>query len=184
MKLTIQIPCHNEEDTLPITLRNLPKKIEGIDEVETLIINDGYTDSTVKVARKEGASHILLDLPLKSGLAGAFRRGIERSLKLGADIVVNTDGDNQYRGADISKLVKPILDKKAEIVIGCRDILNIEYFSLAKKLLQKVGSYVVRRLSNTDISDTTSRFRVYSRDAALRLNVFFPASIIGTHWRY
>ena len=171
MKLIIQIPCNNEEKTLPVTLRDLPKEIKGIDEIETLVINDGSEDSTVKVARKEGVSHIL-DLPLKSGLAEAFRRGIEKSLELGADIVVNTDGDNQYRGADIVKLVKPILDKKAEIVIGCRDILNIKHFSLTKKILQKVGSYVVRRLSNTDIPDTTSGFRAYSRDAALRLNIF------------
>jgi len=171
MKLIIQIPCYNEEKTLPVTLRDLPKEIKGIDEIETLVINDGSEDSTVKVARKEGVSHIL-DLPLKSGLAEAFRRGIEKSLELGADIVVNTDGDNQYRGADIVKLVKPILDKEAEIVIGCRDILNIKHFSLTKKILQKVGSYVVRRLSNTDIPDTTSGFRAYSRDAALRLNIF------------
>lgn len=171
MKLIIQIPCHNEEATLPVTLRDLPKEIEGIDEIKTLVINDGSTDSTVEVAKKEGVGHIL-DLPVRSGLAEAFRRGIERSLELGADIIVNTDGDNQYRGADITKLVKPILDKKAEIVIGCRDILNIKHFSLTKKILQKVGSYVVRRLSDTDIPDTTSGFRAYSRDAALRLNVF------------
>jgi len=171
MKLIIQIPCYNEEKTLPLTLRDLPKSIKGIDEIETLVINDGSEDSTVEVAKKAGVSHIL-DLPLRSGLAEAFRRGIERSLELGADIVVNTDGDNQYRGADIAKLVKPIIDKRSEIVIGCRDILNIEHFSLTKKILQKVGSYVVRRLSNTDIPDTTSGFRAYSRDAALRLNVF------------
>ncbi len=156
---------------MPVTLRDLPKEIEGIDEIKTLVINDGSTDSTVEVAKKEGVGHIL-DLPVRSGLAEAFRRGIERSLELGADIIVNTDGDNQYRGADITKLVKPILDKKAEIVIGCRDILNIKHFSLTKKILQKVGSYVVRRLSDTDIPDTTSGFRAYSRDAALRLNVF------------
>ena len=171
MKLIIQIPCYNEEKTLPVTLRDLPKKIRGIDEIEILVINDGSEDSTVEVAKKAGVSHIL-DLPLRSGLAEAFRRGIERSLELGADIVVNTDGDNQYRGADIAKLVKPIIDKRSEIVIGCRDILNIEHFSLTKKILQKVGSYVVRRLSNTDIPDTTSGFRAYSRDAALRLNIF------------
>ena len=171
MKLIIQIPCYNEEKTLPATLRDLPKEIEGIDEIEILVINDGSTDSTVKVAEKKGVDHIL-DLPVRSGLAKAFCKGIERSLELGADIVVNTDGDNQYRGADIVKLVKPILDKEAEIVIGCRDILNIKHFSLTKKILQKVGSYVVRRLSNTDIPDTTSGFRAYSRDAALRLNIF------------
>ena len=171
MKLIIQIPCYNEEKTLPLTLRDLPKSIKGIDEIETLVINDGSEDSTLEVAKKAGVSHIL-DLPLRSGLAEAFRRGIERSLELGADIVVNTDGDNQYRGADIAKLVKPIIDKRSEIVIGCRDILNIKHFSLTKKILQKVGSYVVRRLSKTDIPDTTSGFRAYSRDAALRLNVF------------
>lgn len=171
MKLIIQIPCYNEEKTLPVTLRDLPKEIKGIDEIETLVIDDGSTDSTVEVAEKAGVSHTL-DLPVRTGLAEAFRRGIEKSLELGADIIVNTDGDNQYRGADIAKLVKPILEKKAEIVIGCRDVLKIEHFSFTKKILQKVGSYVVRRLSNTNIPDTTSGFRAYSRDAALRLNVF------------
>jgi len=171
MKLIIQIPCYNEENTLPVTLMDLPNEIKGVDEIETLVINDGSTDSTVEIAEKTGVSHIF-NLPVRSGLAEAFRRGIEKSLGLGADIIVNTDGDNQYRGADIAKLVKPILDKKAEIVIGCRDVLKIEHFSFTKKILQKIGSYVVRRLSNTNIPDTTSGFRAYSRDAALRINVF------------
>ena len=171
MKLIIQIPCHNEEGTLPATLKDLPKNIEGIDKIETLVVNDGSTDATVSVAKQEGVDHIL-EFPLKRGLAEAFRKGIERSLELGADIIVNTDGDNQYMGEDIAKLVKPILDKKSEIVVGCRDIFSIKHFSMAKKILQQLGSNVVRKVSKTDIQDTTSGFRAYSRNAALRMNVF------------
>ena len=171
MKLIIQIPCHNEEKCLPVTLRDLPEKIDGIDEIETLVIDDGSTDATAAVAEREGVDHIVR-LPSKRGLAEAFRKGLEKSLELGADIMVNTDGDNQYSGRDIAKLVAPILEKKAEIVIGCRDIFTIKHFSFIKKMLQKVGSGVVRRFSKTDIPDVTSGFRAYSRDAALRINVF------------
>lgn len=171
MKLIIQIPCYNEEKTLPITLKDLPKDIGGIDIIETLVIDDGSIDKTAEVAKKGGAEHIL-KLPVHGGLAEAFKRGMERALELGADIIVNTDGDNQYKGEDIAKLIAPIINGKAEIVIGCRDITTIEHFSLVKKLLQGFGSHVVRKFSNTDIPDTTSGFRAYSRDAALRLNVF------------
>ena len=171
MKLIIQIPCNNEETTLPITLKDLPDKIDGIDEIEVLVIDDGSTDGTVSVAEREGVRHILR-LPYKRGLAEAFRRGLERALELGADIVVNTDGDNQYCGEDIAKLVKPIIEGEAEIVVGARDIAGIQHFSPLKKLLQKIGSHMVRRFSRTDIPDTTSGFRAYSRDAALKLNVF------------
>lgn len=171
MKLIIQIPCFNEEKTLPSTLKDLPRAIAGIDKVETLVINDGSTDGTVEVARSKGVDHIL-SLPCRRGLAEAFRRGLDRSLELGADIIVNTDGDNQYKGEDIAKLVRPILDKKAEIVVGARDISAIEHFSAVKKVLQGFGSHMVRRFSRTDIPDTTSGFRAYSREAALKLNVF------------
>lgn len=171
MKLIIQIPCNNEEETLPITLKDLPRQIEGIDKIEVLVINDGSTDRTSEVARENGVDHII-ELPYKRGLAEAFRRGLEKSAELGADIIVNTDGDNQYMGEDIKKLVKPILENKAEIVIGCRDMSSIEHFSFLKKMLQKFGSSVVRKFSRTDIADTTSGFRAYSRDAALKLNVF------------
>lgn len=171
MKLIIQIPCYNEEKTLPVTLKDLPKSIEGIDVIETLIIDDGSTDKTTDVAKIKGADHIL-KLPVHSGLAEAFRRGIDKALELGADIIINTDADNQYKASDIPKLINPILQKKAEIVIGCRDIASIKHFSFLKKLLQKLGSHIVQKFSHTDIPDTTSGFRAYSRDAALRLNVF------------
>ncbi len=171
MKLIIQIPCYNEERTLPVTLKDLPERVEGVDEIETLVINDGSSDATVEVAREQGVDHIL-NLPSRGGLAEAFREGIERSLELGADIIVNTDADNQYFGQDITKLVKPVLERKAEMVIGCRDIKDIKHFSFMKKSLQRFGSYLVRRFSGTDIPDTTSGFRAYSREAALRINIF------------
>ncbi len=171
MKLIIQIPCYNEEETLSVTLKDLPKHIEGIDVIETLIIDDGSSDGTVKKAGDLGVDHIL-KLPGHRGLAEAFRRGLERCLELQSDIIVNTDGDNQYNGGDIKKLVEPILSKKADIVIGCREMSAIKHFSVIKKILQKVGSYIVRKISNTNIPDTTSGFRAYSREAALRINVF------------
>ncbi|HNX90591.1 MAG TPA: glycosyltransferase family 2 protein [Candidatus Omnitrophota bacterium] len=171
MKLVIQIPCHNEENTLPVTLRDLPKKIEGVDVIETLIINDGSTDGTVDTAKSNGANHIL-NMPSKRGLAEAFKKGLSRAVELGADIIVNTDGDNQYKGEDIPLLVRPIIEKRAEIVVGCRDISAIQHFSFMKKMLQKFGSHMVRKFSNTDIPDTTSGFRAYSREAAMQLNVF------------
>jgi len=171
MKLIIQIPCYNEEDTLGVTLKDLPKKIPGIDSIEILVINDGSTDKTSLAARNCGVGHTL-ELPKRKGLAEVFRVGIRKSLKLGADIIVNTDADNQYPGKYIEELVKPILEKKAEMVIGCRNIHAIKEFSLLKKLLQRLGSYVVRRFSGTNIPDVTSGFRAYSRDAAMRLNIF------------
>ncbi len=171
MRLIVQIPCYNEEKTLPLVLNSIPRKINGIDDVKILVINDGSSDKTVEVAKKLGVDHIV-DMPFHRGLAEAFRKGLDKSLELGADIIVNTDGDNQYKGEDIPRLVEPILNKRAEIVIGCRDIFAISHFSVLKKLLQGVGSYIVRKFSNTAIPDTTSGFRAYSRDAALRLNIF------------
>lgn len=170
MKLIIQIPCYNEEETLPITFSQLPRSIEGVDEIEYLIINDGSKDKTVEVAKSLGIQHIV-DFPNNRGLAKAFMSGIEASLKLGADIIVNTDADNQYCGQDIEKLVRPILDGTAQIVIGNRDTDSIEHFSGLKKKLQKLGSAVVRFLSHTDVVDATSGFRAYNRDAAMHLNV-------------
>jgi glycosyltransferase involved in cell wall biosynthesis len=170
VKLIIQIPCHNEEQTLPITLANLPKSIPGVDAIETLIIDDGSTDRTVEVAQAHKVNHIV-QLTNQMGLARAFMAGIDASLKLGADIIVNTDGDNQYNGQDVVLLVQPILEKTAHMVIGDRNTDSIPHFSPFKKRLQKIGSWVVRQLSNTNIPDVTSGFRAYSKDAALQLNV-------------
>lgn len=171
MKLIIQIPCYNEEKTLPVTLRDLPKKIPGIDSIEVLIINDGSDDKTGEVARGLGVNH-MLNLPNRQGLATVFKKGLDRSLEFGADIIVNTDGDNQYCGKDIENLVRPILEKRADIVIGCRDIKAIKHFSFMKKVLQAFGSRMVKKLSRVDIPDATSGFRAYARDAALKLNIF------------
>lgn len=171
MKLIVQIPCFNEEKTLPMVINDIPHKIDGIDKIETLIIDDGSTDNTVRTARDLKVDHIM-SFKNHRGLAEVFKRGMERSLELGADIIVNTDGDNQYQGKYIEKLVRPILDRKADMVIGCRDMSRIKDFSFVKKMLQRFGSYVVRKLSGTEIPDTTSGFRAYSKDAAFRLNVF------------
>jgi glycosyltransferase involved in cell wall biosynthesis len=171
MKLIIQIPCHNEEKTLPITLKDLPKQIKGIDKIEILVINDGSTDKTEQVAKANGADHII-NFSCKQGLAAAFKVGLSRSIELGADIVVNTDGDNQYFGKDIERLIEPILKEKADIVIGCRDMKTIAHFSFVKKILQKLGSHMVRKFSGVNIPDATSGFRAYSREAALKLNMF------------
>ena len=170
MKLIIQIPCLNEEHTLPKTLEDLPKKIEGIDSIEILIIDDGSKDKTVEVAKKWGVHHVL-QFTNNKGLAKAFISGINQSLKLGADIIVNTDADNQYFGGDIVKLIQPILTKDADIVVGDRQVETIRHFSPVKIFLQKFGSWVVRQLSGTEVPDATSGFRAYSRDAALQLNV-------------
>ena len=170
MKLIIQIPCLNEEHSLPKTLEDLPKQIEGIDSIETLIIDDGSTDKTVEVAKKLGVHHVL-QFTNNKGLAKAFISGINQSLKLGADIIVNTDADNQYFGGDIVKLIQPILKKDADIVVGDRQVETIRHFSPIKIFLQKFGSWVVRQLSGTEVPDATSGFRAYSRDAALQLNV-------------
>jgi glycosyltransferase involved in cell wall biosynthesis len=170
VKLIIQIPCLNEEHSLPHTLADLPDKIEGINTIETLVIDDGSSDKTVEVAKNLGVDHIL-KFTNNKGLAKAFISGINQSLKLGADVIVNTDADNQYFGGDIVKLIQPILNKKADIVIGDRQVETIRHFSPLKIFLQKFGSWVVRQLSGTTIPDATSGFRAYSREAALQLNV-------------
>ena len=169
-KLIVQIPCLNEEETLPATLKDIPGEIEGIDVIEILVIDDGSTDRTAAVARERGVDHIIR-FKRGKGLGAAFGAGLDASLRLGADIVVNTDGDNQYKGADIRKLVRPILNREAEIVIGTRNIDAIKHFSFSKKKLQKLGSWVVRCLSGINVRDATSGFRAYSREAALQLNV-------------
>jgi glycosyltransferase involved in cell wall biosynthesis len=171
IKLIIQIPCFNEEGALPITLEALPRKIKGIDIVEWMIIDDGSTDNTVKVAQDKGVDHIVR-LTRNQGLARAFMAGLEHSIKAGADIIVNTDADNQYNADDIPLLVEPILTGKAEMVIGARPIETISHFSPLKKILQKVGSWVVRLASRADIPDAPSGFRAISREAAMHLNVF------------
>lgn len=170
MLLIIQIPCFNEEKSLGVTVADLPRSIEGIDRIEYLIINDGSTDQTVSEAKRLGVHHIV-NFKNNRGLAKGFMAGLDAALHLGADIIVNTDADNQYCGADIEKLVRPILDGKAEIVIGERPIRDTKHFSPIKKLLQRLGSLVVRIASNTKIPDAPSGFRAYSREAALRLNV-------------
>lgn len=170
-KLIIQIPCYNEEATLGIALSELPRHIPGINCVEWLIINDGSKDKTVEVAKSFGVDHII-NLSHNQGLAKAFMTGIEACLIAGADIIVNTDADNQYCADDIPKLIEPILSKRAEIVIGTRPISKIKHFSPLKKILQKLGSWVVRLASNTDIPDAPSGFRAISRSAAMQLNVF------------
>lgn len=170
MKLIIQIPCYNEESTLPLVLQDFPTHIDGIDKIETLIIDDGSTDRTVEIAKLLGVNHIVR-FPNNRGLAKGFMAGMDACLRLGADIIVNTDGDNQYYGGDIPSLVKPILEGRAEIVIGDRDTDHISHFSKIKKKLQKVGSGVVRRVSKSNVADTTSGFRAYSRDAAMKMNV-------------
>lgn len=170
MKLMIQIPCYNEAETLEIALNDLPKQIEGVDTIEYLIINDGSKDATVQVAKNWGVHHIV-SFKQNKGLAKGFMAGIDEALRQGADIIVNTDADNQYCGEDIEKIVRPILDGKADIVIGARPIDETAHFSPLKKKLQHFGSWVVRKASKTNIPDAPSGFRAYSRDAALRLNV-------------
>ncbi|MBW8059595.1 MAG: glycosyltransferase family 2 protein [Solirubrobacterales bacterium] len=170
MKLIVQIPCLNEEATLPATLADLPRQIDGIDEIEFLVIDDGSTDRTAEVARRHGVEHIVR-LTNNKGLAAGFQAGLDACLKLGAEIVVNTDADNQYRGADIPKLIAPILAGEADIVVGDRRVQRIAHFSGPKKALQRLGSWVVRRLSGTEVADTTSGFRAYKREAALGLLV-------------
>ena len=170
MKLIIQIPCLNEELQLPISIADLPREVPGFSVVEWLVIDDGSTDRTIDVARKLGVDHII-KLPMNRGLAAAFQVGLDACLKLGADVIVNTDADNQYDASCIPALVAPIVDGQADLVVGDRDVRNIEEFSGLKVQLQVLGSWVVRRASNTQVPDATSGFRAYSRDAAIQLIV-------------
>jgi glycosyltransferase involved in cell wall biosynthesis len=170
MKLIVQIPCLNEEATLAATVADIPRRLDGIDEVELLVIDDGSTDRTLEVARQAGVEHIVR-LTNNKGLAAGFQAGLDACLKLGADVVVNTDADNQYRGDDVAKLVAPILAGEADMVVGDRRVAEVEHFSGTKKGLQRLGSWVVRRLSGTEVTDTTSGFRAYNREAALGLLV-------------
>ena len=170
MRLVIQIPCLDEEESLPTTLRDLPTTLSGFDAIETVVVDDGSGDRTAEIAERLGA-HVV-KVPRTRGLAHAFMAGIETSLARGADVIVNTDADNQYAGEDIAKLVEPILRGEADVVIGARPIRTIESFSASKRLLQRLGSWTVRKLSGTQVLDATSGFRAFSREAALRLNVF------------
>jgi glycosyltransferase involved in cell wall biosynthesis len=170
MKLIIQIPCYNEEQTLALTLKDLPRELPGVDCIEVLIVDDGSADGTLAAARAAGAQHIVV-LPRHVGLAMAFSAGLEESLRCGADIIVNTDADNQYRGEDIPRLIQPILDGRAEITIGDRGVGGLAHFSPTKRLLQRLGSWVLQLAADVRIPDATSGFRAYSRDAALRMNV-------------
>ncbi len=170
MKLIIQIPCFNEEDTLRQTLDDLPKEIPGVDTIEYLVINDGSSDMTTSVAKEWGVNYIV-NFTQNKGLAKGFMAGIDVALENGADIIVNTDADNQYLGEEIEKLIQPILEQRADIVIGARPIDEIDDFSPIKKMLQHLGSWAVRRASNTGIPDAPSGFRAFSREAALKLNV-------------
>jgi glycosyltransferase involved in cell wall biosynthesis len=170
MKLIIQIPCFNEEDQLPDTLAQLPREMEGFEAVEWLIIDDGSTDATIQAARANGVDHIVR-LTNHKGLAAAFQAGLDAALKLGADVIVNTDADNQYEGSDIPKLVAPILRGDADMVIGDRQVDSNVHFSHSKRRLQRLGSWVVRQASSTEIPDTTSGFRAYNREAALQIQV-------------
>ncbi len=171
MKLIIQIPCYNEEKTLPITLAALPREVPGIDAVEWLVVDDGSEDETVEVARRLGVDHIVR-LPRHQGLSRAFVAGLEASLQAGAGVIVNTDADNQYRASDIPKLVEPVLTGEAQIVVGARAIGEIDHFSLIKKFLHRMGSWMTRVISQTDVQDAPSGFRAISREAAMKLHVF------------
>jgi glycosyltransferase involved in cell wall biosynthesis len=170
MKLVIQIPCLNEESTLPSVLAELPRQLEGFNVVEWLVVDDGSADRTVEAARANGVDHIVR-LTNNKGLAAAFQAGIDASLKLGADVIVNTDADNQYPASEIPRLVGPILAGRADMVVGDRQVKDVKHFSASKKLLQRLGSWVVRRASGTRVPDTTSGFRAYNREAALQLQV-------------
>ncbi len=168
MKLFIQIPCYNEEKTLPQVLSDLPKAVDGIDIVETLVIDDGSSDKTIEVARSLGVRHFVIHANNR-GLAVSFRDGVAYALEHGADIVVNTDGDNQYFGGDIGILCRPIVDGRADVVVGCRPIRDHKEFSPLKKFLQMMGSWTLRRISKTDVRDAASGFRAYSREACMRM---------------
>ena len=170
-KLIIQIPCFNEENALPVSLKELPRELPGISKVEWLIIDDGSSDRTVEVAKELGVDHVVR-LIRHQGLAKGFMAGIQACVELGADIIVNTDADNQYYAGDISKLIQPILDGTAEIVVGARPIAEIKHFSPLKKIFQRWGSWLVRKVSQTEIEDAPSGFRAISREAAMRMHVF------------
>jgi glycosyltransferase involved in cell wall biosynthesis len=170
MKLIIQIPCKDEAQQLPATLADLPREVPGFEAVEWLVIDDGSTDTTIEVARDHGVDH-LVRLTNNKGLATAFQAGLDTALKLGADVIVNTDADNQYQGADIARLVEPIVAGRADMVIGDREVTRVEHFSPLKKVLQRLGSWVVRLASSTTVPDTTSGFRAYNREAALQMMV-------------
>ena len=171
MKLIVQIPCLNEEDTLPATIGDIPRQVPGIDRVEVLVIDDGSTDRTSEVARECGADHVIR-FAQNRGLGHAFKAGFDACLRLGADIIINTDGDNQYFGGDIDKLVAPIIEGRADLVIGDRQTGDIAHFSFVKRHLQRFGSRVISRLADMDIPDVASGFRAFSRDAAMHLSTF------------
>ena len=170
MKLIVQIPCLNEEASLPDTLRDIPRSIPGIDRVEVLVVDDGSTDRTIEVARANGVEHVVR-FTRRKGLAAAFMAGLDASLKLGADVIVNTDADNQYPGHEIPRLLAPILAGEADMVVGDRGVAEVRHFSPTKRLLQRLGSWVVRKVSGTSIGDATSGFRAFTREAALRINI-------------
>jgi glycosyltransferase involved in cell wall biosynthesis len=170
MKLIVQIPCLNEEASLPETLRAIPRQVPGIDQVQVLIVDDGSTDRTVEVARAHGVDHVVR-FTRRKGLAAAFMAGLDASLKLGADVIVNTDADNQYPGHEIPRLLAPILAGEADMVVGDRGVADVQHFSATKRLLQRLGSWVVRKVSGTAIGDATSGFRAFTREAALRINI-------------
>ncbi len=176
MKLIVQIPCFNEAETLPEVLSRLPRTLDGVDAIETLVVDDGSSDGTAETARRLGVTH-LVELGRNRGLGIAFRTGLDACLKLGADLIVNTDGDNQYAGSDVGALIEPILQGRADLVVGARDIDAISYFSPAKKWLQRLGSWLVRTVARCPVEDTTSGFRAYNREAALR-------TIVHTRFSY
>jgi len=177
MKLIVQIPCYNEEKTLPLVLSTIPKSIQGISEIETLVIDDGSSDKTSEIARNLGVNHIVRHKQNK-GLAAAFAAGINTALKLGADIIVNTDGDNQYPQQEIPRLIKPILDGTHDMVIADRQVTKVKEFSPIKKLLQIWGSSLVRALSGTKVPDAPSGFRAFSKEAAMQLNIVTDFSYV------
>lgn len=170
MRLMVQIPCLNEATTLPETIARIPREIQGVDVVQVIVVDDGSTDGTSIIAKKSGADYVIRHRQNR-GLAEAFKTGLDACLQLGADIIVNTDGDGQYLGSDIPSLIAPILDGEAEIVIGDRETFTVAHFSLTKRVLQKTGSWIVRKLSGVQIPDAVSGFRAFSRDAAFQLNV-------------
>src|SRR5262245_24482153 len=170
MKLIVQIPCLNEEASLPETLRAIPRSVPGFDKVEVLVVDDGSTDRTVEVARAHGVEHVVR-FTRRKGLASAFMAGLDASLRLGADVIVNTDADNQYPGQEIPRLLAPILAGEADMVVGDRGVADVEHFSPTKRVLQRLGSWVVRKVSGTGIADATSGFRALTREAALRINI-------------